>query len=609
MQDSYVSYAPGVEIYYENGYIFQSFACVVTDPEKCGFSYTVHSWQEADEECNGYWNYVYYFGASTDEETDGDKYEFISYTGKKRHTTISERVVTDTGCVSSTKCSVCGTPTKVETIDNYEYTNVSYEYRVDGSLSSKKEERGSKIFSNYAKGDRIDIIYSVRYEYYDQAGNMTSWIEDRYEYPNASEGNYCYRIVTRYNQNNPDGYFLDEQNHWRGYYWIEEGSCVPGTPEMVQCPWCDEVEIRSDNYYDHNYEWNDELELYVCTRCGLESTTGWSGNVIFADYTVTESTGKLEYIIGYFNYYTADYSWRVSLIVPTADGDYDQIILPDIQPEVVGEYRLYLDAMAIANAAKSYGYKACEYMVRVTFVPTGEENMLDYAITLDPHVFALNAELSNIVENACTEQGTRVYDCVLCGEAAVKEQSYGGAHVLIRFTSYNVSYTEDNNQEFTVTIVQRCKNCGYSYCDEVQTEIWSPDGTYLKKIHNRYDDNGNLSKVSVYDVVDGVSHLSAITYYDVNGNVTKDEKYTFINDGAHLTEKTEYDADGNMVSKYLCEYVVINGRVRESFIRHEDYTNNYWDQNELTYDLEKNVCTYSYTDSNGGSWTEEHPIY
>ena len=574
-------------------YYFESYACPVTDPETCGFSYTVLSWYETDDKCNEIRHYVYRFGASDREDEGLCVYEYNQATGSKRHTNKEEKIPNETGYTKTEKCSVCGTLSYTETIDNYKYERTNYNYSSNGSLSGKTVETGLVFYRDGWWRGYCPVELTYRHESYNKNGEISYWDESHYSYPYAQDGNYCYREVTRFDEEHPKGYVIQAgTDHVEGMYFVNDYGCVPGTEYKLQCYWCGEVETRTDGSGGHRYNYDKESGLYVCYVCGLESETGKNGDVIFADYTLTEGNGEAKYIVGYRNHFGDDYTWRVSLIIELeGEDDYDQVILPDIQPEEVGDYRLVLDAEAIAKAAKEYA-DDCEYMVRITFVPTGKESMLDFAITLDPHILVLNEEKSTFVDNECTEIGTLVYDCMLCGAVAVEEKTYGGSHDTECLTVHDHEFDEENHQIYTETRTDTCKSCDYFY-KYTYVYTYAMDGTIIGRQTTREDNSGMLSESStVYDYEKGI-------YTETTARVGKGTySYTYTLDTHLQLSYVRKDEEGNVTTRNTFEYIQApDGNYHTTLEKHEQPSDDSWQQYEYEYDFEKDIVTTTVTGS------------
>ena len=579
-------------------YTFSSYACPVTDPHNCGFSYTVLSWYGPDERCHQVQHNVYTFGASKPEDEGVFRYSYTVDTEKVMHTVEITETQTETGYVKSESCTVCGMTVEKVTVDNYNIVTESYRYYADGALSSKTTAVGTIFFEESWYAGYRELPSYVRDEFYDIDGTLSTWQETTYTYPLADENNYCYCKVVYSNQANPDGYRTDiGVRHVEGMYWTTEADCVPGRPVTLQCVWCGETEQNLEDSLGHRYRFDDDLGLYVCRICGLESENGVNGDVIFADYTLTEGSGNAEYIIGYRNQYEGDYIWSVSLVI---EGREDFVML-DIQPREVGNYRLILDAEAIAKAAKEYA-GACEYMVRVAFVPTGAAGQVDFAITLDPHVLVLNTESSSIVTDPCTERGTYVYDCLLCDAKAIKEITYGGTHEFISENSSSCEIDSNNRQIKTETVVESCKNCDYKETIVSKT-VYSPNGMVLERGTDRFQ-NGVLyrSNSTVYDHAAGTY---TCTSKGTTGNI-----YVYVRDIAtdlDLIDITK-DADGNELHRYTYDYTQDQeGNYYVTFSKYED-ADGYWSLNEYSYDFDKQICTTTFTDSDGAYNVTEAPL-
>ena len=387
-----------------DGVEYAVYGCPVTDPESCGFTYAERNTDHytSDENCKEKYNITYLLGIDDNYENPKRIVEISYYTGNLRHgeeTTV--KTETETGYEVTTKCERCDTLISTKKSENFEYVDKYYYYDNLGRLTQVTTEKGFAKDTNryYYNNDSFETL--ELYEYYDTEGNVTSWNKFEYVYPRAEEGIYCYYYTV---QTDSDGYtYTSPQNVRHNTYSTGNSTCTPSLKNYY-CSCCD-YEYENYSWSGHSYSYDSNKGVYVCRLCGLENATKHDGNVIFEDLTLREGTGEVQYIVGFVNNYKSDkYIWNVSLVV---EGEEDFIILPTIIP-VINEdtYRIYLDAAAIAEAAEALGYGACEYMVRLALVPTDTAD-LDYAITLDPHVFAIDEENSTAPETTCSGEAVQ----------------------------------------------------------------------------------------------------------------------------------------------------------------------------------------------------------
>jgi hypothetical protein len=134
-------------------------------------------------------------------------------------------------------------------------------------------------------------------EYYGEDGTLERWGKTLFEY--RIEDICEYREI----HTDSDGWSFigDWQNCCHGY-WNEtvKPTCTQDGLRQHVCIICKHVseeETISPNGHDFEYhkEYDDQVLIYTCTRCGLESATGINGTVTFEDLS-----DESAYIIGYY---------------------------------------------------------------------------------------------------------------------------------------------------------------------------------------------------------------------------------------------------------------------------------------------------------------------
>ena len=76
-------------------------------------------------------------------------------------------------------------------------------------------------------------------------------------------------------------------------------SCTQFETWITYCLCCGEKDYYEYGYVGHNYEWHDELGIYICSDCGLENKKGIDGNFIAED--LTRLYYNEAYKAGFFN--------------------------------------------------------------------------------------------------------------------------------------------------------------------------------------------------------------------------------------------------------------------------------------------------------------------
>ncbi len=494
----------------ENGIMhhYNVYFCAVTDPVPCGFKWVREEWNTIDENCNEIRNYTYYFGVN--ETNDGYQYSYtISYaTGNKRHSELkTDETITDKLYSSKTYCIKCGMTERTEVVENCIKTFIEYRYHSNGALYSINTNR-------YLAIDNGEYWYTLerKYEYYNENGELYSWNQTEYTYPNAANGDYCTVIRTERDMSGNENVY-EEENHqwsWNGIY------CTP-TYVRQTCTKCGETrqELMSNN--GHQFDYDDKKKCFVCWACGLESASSGNGQVGFEDKTLELGNGT-KYVVGWYNNYGSEYVWSVELINITNG---EMHFLDKIAPEMINEYTIGLDAMAIREAAKALGIADCGYMIRLAFVPADGNGELDYAITLDPHVYV--EESCVVPEDGCLNKGEYIwtYKCALCSNTYT--ESAMGHYYSTNVHRNDISVSDDGTLTLTTTYTATCERCKQTRI-ETYIYVYASNGQILKRSYHG-GDGVPFETTYSYDYVNGI--MTTIT---TSNNEIITEKYDMIND-------------------------------------------------------------------------------
>ena len=138
-----------------------------------------------------------------------------------------------------------------------------------------------------------------RIEKYDRYGRQIYWWD-------GDEGRGWMRefTVCEYYETGFDIY----GNRWDNGWGIEhvwrygehiKHSCTQFETWITYCLCCGEKESYEYGDVGHNYEWHDELGIYICSDCGLENKKGIDGNFIAED--LTRLYYNEAYKAGFFN--------------------------------------------------------------------------------------------------------------------------------------------------------------------------------------------------------------------------------------------------------------------------------------------------------------------
>ena len=158
----------------------------------------------------------------------------------------------------------------------------STEYCVSEIIYHPTEEGRSEWVNTYEK-----------YEQYEN-GEVYYWYEYEYSYDVCIYAPYSiYR--------NSYGEYREEQReheYWCSltYEQITQSTCTQEGLARRTCTWCHTYTREEiNNPHGHSYYYNEELQLYVCSYCGLQNFNGVDGNYWLEDMTDISS--------GYFKYF------------------------------------------------------------------------------------------------------------------------------------------------------------------------------------------------------------------------------------------------------------------------------------------------------------------
>lgn len=368
-----------------------SYICSVTEPA-CGLNIRYSRYWLA-EDCVATEYETWQLGY--DPETDTCQKELTVATGKTEtyhnYKYSYEDNVVDGNSVSGSKytCTDCG---------SY-YTELSY---YEGGKSAKFERHSENLLGNGERQERTEIweyIYvndkqltSLHKDAWKNADGSTQW--KQWDYTYSFEGG-CQRTEV---YTDSEGGSSTNTGEWHNTEWKTEWVKMPTCTQSGSyydreiCSFCGA--IWSEYFYEedptaHSWSWNGDKQTYVCERCSLENINAASGSVVMED--LTEETGA-DYVIGYWNRGDVQFNPYVSLVLyDVAEGENDELVLDSISINMLtvesdGICGLSFNKAATADAAsaalKAAGYTGT-YAVRISCVPLGSTNVLDYAITFE----------------------------------------------------------------------------------------------------------------------------------------------------------------------------------------------------------------------------------
>ena len=348
------------------------YTCASTDP-LCNFSYAVESIRRYKEDgsCVFIWENNYLFGYNSNNQTGLKKITYITggYDTYHNFSYQDGNELTDQYLIrTSTKtCTRCG-----------ETESFIYYYDIETDLLVKYEH----IARNLYEYELYQIItfgnqsYNMKIEeYYEYEGY---WSKKEISYP----VDFCHGHVVE-TDSNGERYEYEMNDHLCVIYIaMEEGSCSQIQGYGYMCTLCDDMLAEFHAPLDHNFYYDEAKDVYVCSRCGLESATGVSGSIIMEDMSNEEY-----YIIGYFNRTHVQFLQCVSILF----GD-DEIFLTNddvyFMNDYEGTHSVYFYKDSVDYFARNYFESHemdpdTEYRVKFAFVPFGADSNYDYAIVFE----------------------------------------------------------------------------------------------------------------------------------------------------------------------------------------------------------------------------------
>lgn len=332
----------------ENDCDIYVYTCAVTDPQ-CAFRYAV---RYRHEKCTEYRDYL----IGCDENGKNAKYIYTETCGTDHNISWSNEP-TGTTCYYHIvgECINCG-----ETFDH------GYGY-IHSNVHEECTPTGTPCYFH------IERVCDDCLEVFDE------WEEWHHE-----EGEHV-RIEETCTQFGKDYYICPEGHEFHYVYGTQENGT--GIIRPLQ----------------HFWEYDYDKCTYVCFYCGLENSNGADGDVILED--CTEDYSGDDIVIGFYSerlaykyvvndlydaqkYYGDMFNPAVTLILDEAneDGD-DQVDVEGLEitySDNGTDYNNYLifSKSDVINFATQQGYTEGSYDIRLSFVPIGGSQDLDYAITI-----------------------------------------------------------------------------------------------------------------------------------------------------------------------------------------------------------------------------------
>lgn len=386
------------------------YTCTVSD---CGFMFFYYTEDTKDENCLVSTKGTVILGVKFNHESEwgpfvegGTKYKTVNSSGKYySHDTERKTETTENGELETLVCRDCGkllgkTLSSVvekggERLETMEY----WKYEEDGKISS--HSLYSETYTLRPSGEYVRTLEENKYfnvddgtvyslsrvtyfcvtvdekdyvlvsERYNESGS--GWSRNEYSYEN---GIYCRVTRTRtdsYN-NEPSVYVYDE-HQTDGL--VKEPTCTQYG--YSQCVFCKEL-ARNSYPYGHSYDYNSELGLYICSRCGLQTPVHADGDVCLEDLSYTS---KENYVIGYFCWTNVSFEARVFLIGEQEEHYFSGLVTANSNQGKDESGTISFAVADIASEAQKLGLT--DYTIRVRLLPVSGAFELDYSITIDAH--------------------------------------------------------------------------------------------------------------------------------------------------------------------------------------------------------------------------------
>lgn len=378
---------------YSYSYLYR---CAVTDPVSCPLTIRSTTYWILEDNCNAVEYEIWQLGY--DEETDTCLKELKFATGSERswhdyEDTSLDAYDDDGNRVQGGRLRTCKRCQSTNT-DRYTYdengNKIGHEFSFVNTLDNGESKSYAIVRTYEQVGTRGAQCVLERREGI-RADGSQYWEQDAYTYDLAN----CVRI--REWSNSIGDFTTSEEKYHGSITWHREDKQVTCSQAGYYHEWstCDSCGMIDYQYYEeykpgHSWEKIDD-NLWKCDVCGLENTNGADGSVILEDLTETYGNGT-EYVIGYYKPEYVPYGIRISVVLEDLE-EGDNLIDLDINEfnykttkndgyNGMSFNKATADEAAKAAVASISGYEGT-YAIRVTFIPLGGDDTLDYAITLD----------------------------------------------------------------------------------------------------------------------------------------------------------------------------------------------------------------------------------
>ena len=251
---------------------------------------------------------------------------------------------------------------------------------VNALNDGKTRERHSYRYYDHVVND-----YNYETEYYEEyidANGETHWSKEVYTYDSED---LCYYTCI-HTRSDGEPWTSNGWSHVNNHIWVIEPTCTQPGQYYYECDVCGAISETYDQEPNgHSWWYDDSLGCYRCYNCDLENSNGADGNIVMEDLSDEEF-----YIAGYWVREEMTFDPRVAVVkYNTASGEEEVVLLDGIDftymtREDGGINGISMDkAQVDAIVAEQIADYAGGYAVRIIFVPSNDQTIMDYALTFD----------------------------------------------------------------------------------------------------------------------------------------------------------------------------------------------------------------------------------
>lgn len=359
--------------------------CAVTDPQ-CGLTIRMSEYWLADEAtCIATEYQVWQLGYN--ELTGEYQKEILIPTGETaayhnyEHTTNSETDAEGNEVTENNYLCSCGSSRYEKQVLYADGRQRNWWDAVNTLNDGRTRERHSHTYYDH-------VVSGYRYEtesygeHIDAQGE-TYWSNYVRTYDSTEDP--CYYTCTHTGSNEE----LSTHNDWthvNNHIWITQPTCSQQGQYCYECDVCGAIsETYDHDPYGHGWYFDESLDCYVCGNCNLTNSNGADGNIVMEDLSDEEF-----YIVGYWVREEMSFEPRAAVVKYNTESGEEEVILldgvdftymtrEDDSIVAVSVDKAQVDALV---ADQITGYEG-GYAVRIIFVPTDDQTIMDYALTFD----------------------------------------------------------------------------------------------------------------------------------------------------------------------------------------------------------------------------------